>query len=113
MKTTSNLNYFIGKPVTVISTAYTKFFSNEMFSNYFVGIVESIDENGILLKSLTNNCKSYYFLDNIISIAEELILNEDDPEDKSIIDEIKKEVVKNPNLKNQLIDIEALDKLTN
>lgn len=59
--------------------------------DYFVGIVDKIDEDGLLLTSPHTKCKSYIFLKHIVSISEEQVLYESNPDDKKIIDEYRKQ----------------------
>jgi len=53
--------------------------------DYFMGRIDDIDENGILVTHPTTNSKNYIFLSHIVSIAEEQYT-----EDPEIIEEYKK-----------------------
>lgn len=88
-----DLNYFVGKPCTVTTLAINFRFNVEPMMEFFMGVVDQIDENGILLTSTHTQCKSYIFLKHVVSISEEPVLYEDNPEHKKIIDEYRQ---KNP-----------------
>ena len=87
-----NLNYFIGKVCTIFTVPINREYQKEnpgtypqQLYTYFVGVVESINEYGIMLKQLQSKNKSFYFVSHIIGIAEEEVL---DPENNA--EEIEK-----------------------
>jgi hypothetical protein len=88
---TEKLNYFIGKVCTIATTAINFRFQVEQMMDYFVGKIDSIDEHGILMTHPTTNCKNYIFIAHIVSITEEQVLYNDNPEHAKIIEEYKKE----------------------
>lgn len=79
-----NLKYFVGKAVTIITTPINRDFDERQKCDYFVGIVESVDEMGIMTQHPVTGCKNYSFYGQIISISEEQVTT--DPE---VIAEIK------------------------
>lgn len=86
-----DLRYFKGKPCT-ISTVQVNFrFKEEQMMDYFMGIVEVIDDEGIWISHPVTKCMSYIFLKHIVSISEEQMLYDDNPEHAKIIDEYRKE----------------------
>jgi len=97
--TTKLLQGFLGKVCTIFTSATNRDFAGEVVNskeyqkitlNYFMGRIESIDEDGILISQLNGinpPLKSYFFLPQVIMIAEEKEYNPDDPQDA---EEIKK-----------------------
>jgi hypothetical protein len=75
-----DLSYFINKPCTIFTVPINRNFTEKQLLDYFTGFVESFDENGIFIKQLTGNQKTYIFLNNVISIAEEAMSYNDPPE---------------------------------
>lgn len=61
----------------------------EPIYKYFVGVIESIDNKGILLTQATTGLKTYFFLESVIAIAEEELLDPDNPEDLKEIEKFK------------------------
>jgi hypothetical protein len=86
-----DLKYFIGKACTISTVEINFRFKEQQMMDYFMGMVESIDESGIWITHPITKCKSYIFLSRIVSISEEQILYENDPEDAKIIEEYRKE----------------------
>lgn len=102
-----NLEYFVGKPCTIFTHAINRNFKEENPNtfpeqphHYFVGIVESFDDFGIIVTQVLTGLKSYFFLTGLIAIVEEMILDPDIPEDAQIIDQIKLE---NESVKEQIM----------
>ena len=87
----TDLKYFIGKPCTISTIEINFRFKPEQMNDYFVGIIESIDDTGISMYHPITKCKNYIFLKYVVAIAEEQILYEDNPEHAEIIKEYKKE----------------------
>lgn len=103
MLKSKELQYFVGKVCTIFTHPINRNFKEENPQTYpepvliyFIGVVESITDNGLLLQQVGNTeskkpLKSYFFLDKIIGIAEEEELSYDDPKDTEIIEHIKKQ----------------------
>jgi len=92
----SNIKYFEGKVCTVFTVAMNRNFKEENPENYpkpifhyFMGIVESVDAIGIMLKQLNTNAKTYLFIKSVIAIAEEEVLDPAKPDDAKIIEQYK------------------------
>jgi hypothetical protein len=86
-----SLNHFINKPCTIFTVPINKNFKDEKeFMVYSLGTIESVDEKGIILKHLARNTKSYVFLDKIISINEEEVLDTSKEEEAKLIEKYKK-----------------------
>jgi hypothetical protein len=90
-----DLKYFVGKSCSIAVPAINWRYNVEPMMDYFLGVVEKIDEDGIVLLSKLTNAKSYIFLKHVISIHEEPVLYENNPEHKKIIDEYRD---KNPQM---------------
>lgn len=84
------LKYFIGKLCTISTVNINFNFKYEQMLDYFSGIIESIDNDGIIMIHPTTNCKNYIFLQYIVSISEEQVLYADNPEHAKIIEDYKK-----------------------
>lgn len=92
-----SLKYFIGKICTIFTMPINRNFKEENPNtfieqpyHYFLGVIEKIDQDGILVTQAMTGLKSYFFKRNIISISEEKILNPDDEKDAKVINEMKK-----------------------
>lgn len=86
-----SLKHFVGK-VCTISTIQINFrFKEEQMMDYFMGLVVAIDDGGITLEHPATKCKSYIFFPHIVSIAEEQVLYEDNPQHKELIEAYRQE----------------------
>jgi hypothetical protein len=114
-----NLKYFVGKAVTIITTAINRDFDERQKCDYFLGVVESVDELGILTLHPITGCKNYYFYSQICAISEEQVLYPEKPEDAKLIAELEEKRRKPvaPPLElpdvpsTPFVDIESLSKL--
>ena len=52
---------------------------------YFMGVVESVTPHGLLLTQASTGLKTYFFQNQIVAVAEEELLDPNNPEDASII----------------------------
>lgn len=97
----SNLRYFVGRVCTVHSRPSNWKLDQQQNLDYFMGVVESIDPMGLVLKNTINSKKTYVFLESIIAIAEESIHESTEELQKAVeeYDAKKAEILKtNPNL---------------
>lgn len=85
-----NLEYFVGKAVTVITTPINRDFDERQVCDYFVGVVLSVDTLGVMTKHPITGCQNYYFYNQICSISEEQVVDTDDPEQIPLVQEIRK-----------------------
>ena len=89
-----NIEYFVGKICSVFTTPLNRDFklegpnSLEQLLHYFLGTIEAIDDQGILL-SQRNGLKVYVLKNHLVAIAEEETLDPDNPEDAKIIQEMR------------------------
>jgi hypothetical protein len=113
-----NLKYFVGKAVTVITTAINRDFDERQKCDYFLGVVESVDELGIMTLHPITGCKNFYFYNQICAISEEQVLHPEKPEDAKLIAELEEKrrgtpvATPEPEAQNSpFIDIDSLSKL--
>jgi hypothetical protein len=89
---------FVGKVCTVLTTGIAKSdFADHQFADFFTGIVESIDEDGVFTRHHVTGCKNFYTMQCVVGIVEEQVIDENNPEYQNIVEEIKKNPPKNPN----------------
>jgi hypothetical protein len=96
MKDPKKLQYFVGKVCTIFTRQINRNYKEEnpatfleqMF-HYFVGVVESVDEDGIMTTQVQGGQKSFWFMDNLVGIAEEQVLHPEKAEDAEIIQKYK------------------------
>lgn len=81
---------FVGKVCTVIMAQLSKNdFTESQFADFFTGVINEIDEDGILMTHTITGCKNYYMMGMVGCIIEEQVLYDDKPEHKSIIEQMK------------------------
>ena len=99
----SQLNYFIGKVVTILTTPINRNFKEEAMAlkkpdlfpanlmDHFVGRYGGHDNLGVVLEhpDPSVGTKAYYFFDKIVGIIEEQELNPDDPQEAALIKKYK------------------------
>ena len=122
-----NLEYFVGKAVTIITGPINRDFDERQKCDYFVGVVASVDSMGLMTQHPITGCKNYYFYSQICSISEEQVLDPEDPEDAKLIAELEEkqraaiaaaeaEAEAEPPLRelppSAFVDIESLNKLS-
>ena len=83
--------YFVGKAVTVTTVQINFRFKEEAMTDYFSGILEIIDEKGMWLLHSVTGSRTFILYPHIVSVTEEQMLFEDNPEDAKIIEEYRKE----------------------
>jgi hypothetical protein len=92
MKTTTikKLQEFIGQVCTILtSTTCKNNFTDVQFPDFFLGIIESIDEDGVFSKHPVTKCRNFYSWNHIVGIFQEQVIQENDPNYNEIIQEIK------------------------
>lgn len=81
---------FCGKICTILTKTIAKTnFQDQQFADFFTGLVESIDEDGIFTKHHITKCLNFYPMEQIIGILEEQVILESDPSYEEIMQEIK------------------------
>jgi len=131
------LEYFVGKVCTIFTIPTNRDFKSENpqtfpqpIFHYFVGKVLGIDNKGMFIEQWNSakKLRTFFFLNHIVSISEEEILDPSNPNDMKIIEDYKKvnedsvkkvkdgaeqlKKQKEELSKNPFIDIESLSKLT-
>ena len=106
--TIQNLNYFVNKICTIFVVGIQRQFDAQQFNDYFIGRVDSINEDGIMTTHPITGCKNYYGMNNVVGICEEQFLDPTNPSDAEIINEIKKKNVKS---EGTLTDLNFLTQL--
>lgn len=69
-----NFNYFLNKFCTIIVPAINRKYSEDQNNAYFLGKVLSINGDGVLIEHPSTKCKTFFNMNNIICIAEEVVL---------------------------------------
>lgn len=86
---------FEGKICTVLTLATCKGpIGDNQFPDFFTGIIESIDDDGILMRHAISNCLNFFAMAYIVEIIEEQVLYENNPEHAKIINKIKENLPK-------------------
>jgi len=108
------MNYFIGKVCSIFTVPLNRDFRLEgphylqQLFQYFLGTVESIDKDGLLLTQ-RNGLKTYIFKHHLVAIAEEEVLDPDKPEDAEIIKKIEENKTELPPVKApDFLDVESI-----
>jgi len=83
--------YFVGKAVTITTVQINFRFKEEAMADYFHGILEIIDEKGMWLLHPITKTRTFVLYTYIVSVSEEQMLFEDDPEHAKLIEEYRKE----------------------
>lgn len=112
-----SLQYFVGKACTVFTVPINRDYRTEnpntypqQLLMYFTGVVESVDDIGLTLVQLdSGHQKSFFFLDRVVGIAEETVLNPEKEEDKKVIDKLQ--TLTSPMKSGPLIDPLGMSKL--
>lgn len=95
----SGLNYFVGKVCTVFTVQTNRDFKSENpqtfpqpIFHYFVGKVLEVTPKGIFMEQWNSSKKlrTFFFMEHVVSISEEEILNPSDPKDREVIEEFRK-----------------------
>lgn len=93
-----DLEYFQGRVCTIFTIPTNRDFKSENPNtfpqpvfHYFVGKILEINSHGVTLEQWNNNKKlrSFFFLQHIVGLSEEEILNPNDPKDAKEIDSYK------------------------
>ena len=83
--------YFVGKAVTVTTVQINFRFKEEAMPDYFSGILEIIDEKGLWLLHPITHKRTFILYTYVVSVTEEQMLFEDNPEHAKIIEEYRQE----------------------
>jgi hypothetical protein len=81
----TTLNHFLGKVCTVLVSRIASFQDNmtpEVATQTFTGVVNNIESRGVCITDLTTKTKNFFFIDHIVGLREEQILDPNDPNDQ-------------------------------
>ena len=87
-ETLKRLQYFKGKVCTVFTLRTQKEFTERQFTDYFVGVVEAIEEGGVWTTHPLTGSKNFIAISSLVGIAEEQTLDPEKPEDAALIKEL-------------------------
>jgi hypothetical protein len=85
------LNDLVGKVCTVSTVEINFRFKPEQMMDYFMGVLEAVDDEFIWLRHPQTKCLSAIARKYLVNIAEEQVLYEDNPEHAKIIEEYRQE----------------------
>lgn len=108
MQYNQELQYFVGKICSVITTSMNRAFDERICREHFVVQVNDIGRAGIWGKHPYNLTLSFFSMEHIISIHEEIVLNPKNPEHAAMIEEFEKktgQTLKGDVAKNELLSV--------
>ena len=86
---------FRGKICTVLTVGVNKNnFTDIQFSDFFTGFIEQIDDDGVWTKHHLTGCKNFYPMSQVVSILEEQVVQESDPQYEKLMEQVNKSEVK-------------------
>ena len=81
---------FLNKVCTILTVGIGKNnFQDHQFADFFTGIVEAIDEDGIYTRHHVTGCKNFYAMEYVVGILEEQVIDENSPQYEKIVEKIK------------------------
>jgi hypothetical protein len=87
---------FVGKVCTILTSTIAKTnFQDQQFADFFTGIIQSVDEDGVFAKHHITGCSNYYNWNYVVGILEEQVIEQDDPEYENIVQQITKKTENN------------------
>jgi len=95
----NSIEYFVGKICTVFTVPTNRDFKAENpqtfpqpIFHYFVGKVLEVNQRGVLIEQWNSEKKlrTFFFMNHLVSISEEEILDPSRPTDLEVIEEYKK-----------------------
>lgn len=89
-KTLEKLQYFKSKVCSIITTAMNRNFDEKIAREHFVTMVEDVTADGIWGSHPYNpQMFNFYFMDRIVSIHEEAVLDPDNPEHAQMLSDFE------------------------
>lgn len=99
IQTIKKLQDFIGQVCTILTSSVCKQnFTDVQFPDFFLGVIESVDEDGVFSKHPLTGCKNFYSWQHVVAIFQEQVIEETDPKYKEIMEEVKKSPEKQTNI---------------
>jgi hypothetical protein len=68
-----SFDYFVGKVCSIHTRQINWSYSNDQQLDYFVGVVNSVNECGICLTNIVNDRKTFIMMPAVVAIAEESV----------------------------------------
>ena len=91
LTTIKKLQEFTGKVCSILTSSVAKHnFTDAQFSDFFVGIVDEINEDGIFAKHPMTGCLSFFSWPHVVGVFLEQVIDATDPQYENILAEIKK-----------------------
>lgn len=88
---------FRGRICTVLTKSVAKnSFTDPQFSDFFTGVIDEIDEDGIFTTHALTGCKNFFRMEEVIGILEEQVVDESAPEYGKIVSDISEQIKKQP-----------------
>lgn len=91
---TEHLKYFVGKVCSIFTTPHSRDLYREnpkdlsVVFRYFVGEVLAADEEGIMLRKVSKDIRTFISREHIVAVAEEEVLDPKKPQDAKAIQEM-------------------------
>jgi len=90
-RTLEQMQHFVGKVCSIISTSMNRSFDEKISREHFVIYIQEITMDGIWgTHPYNNDLLSYFAMDHVISIHQEIELNPDNPEHAQMIKDYEK-----------------------
>lgn len=84
------LQDFVGTICTILTSSTCKNnFTDSQFPDFFLGIIESVDEDGVFSRHPITKCMNFYSWNHVVGIFQEQVIQEKDPQYKEIVQELK------------------------
>jgi hypothetical protein len=103
------LQYFKNKVCTILTGPTTRFFDETQHTNVFVGFVEEIDSDGVWIIQLSTNRKSFFPMNALIGIIEEVVTPLTEEESRLVRQQVEKRLPEKA--PQQLISVDSLKQL--
>lgn len=89
--TLKKLEEFEGKVCSILTSSVAKQnFTDVQFSDFFVGIIQEVSEDGIFAKHPMTGCLCFYSWPHVVGIFQEQVVEQGDPQYENILAEVKK-----------------------
>ncbi|RTK96615.1 MAG: hypothetical protein EKK64_03255 [Neisseriaceae bacterium] len=91
LTTIKKLQQLTNKVCSVLTTSVAKGnFTDNQFADFFVGIVDEINEDGVWLRHPMTNCLSFFSINHVVAVLEEQVIDQKDEKYEEILTEVKK-----------------------
>lgn len=93
------MQYFVGKVCTIITTQINRQFDERIARDHYAIRVGEITLDGIWGVHPEHDIVSFFPMDHIVSIHEEMELNMNNPEHRKVVEDYEKQYGKKPDIK--------------